>query len=164
MVARVFFLGILLLGFSIARARADHLSLELSVQASTKTKAAEADISAIGAKPKARGILEVGSGKTLTVKYSVTSIAKNGMAKDVVIHFFVVKIDKVGQTAVPKLDKDVAAESALTMDFKPKDTAKGEMSFTIEKPGVYLLRLETIGAAQGVDGHEHFAALDVVVK
>src|SRR6266851_3964500 len=164
MVGRIFFLGLFLLGSSLSRARADHLNIELSVQASTKTKAAEADIAAIGAKPKARGVLEVGSGKTLTVKYFVTSIAKNGMAKDVVIHFFVVKIDKVGQTAVPKLDKDVAAESALTMDFKPKDTAKGEMSFTIEKPGVYLLRLETIGSAQGVDGHEHFAALDLVVK
>jgi hypothetical protein len=164
MVVRIFFLGLLLLCLTHSRARADHLSLELTVQTSAKTKTADADIAAIGVKPKARGVLEAGLGKALTVKYSVTSTAKKDTAKDVVIHFFVVKIDKVGQTAVPKLDKDVAVESAVTMDFKPKDKAKGEMSFTIEKPGVYLLRLETIGAAQGVDGHEHFAALDLVVR
>jgi hypothetical protein len=29
---------------------------------------------------------------------------------------------------------------------------------------VYLVRVETIGAARGVDGHEHFAALDLVIK
>ena len=70
----------------------------------------------------------------------------------------------VGQAALPDLNKDVAAESALTMDFKPKDKTEGELTFTIEAAGNYLLRLETVKTAVGDDGHEHFAALDIVVK
>jgi hypothetical protein len=58
----------------------------------------------------------------------------------------------------------VAAESALTMDFNPKDATRGELSFTLERPGFYLLRLETIGAAVGADGQEYFAALDLEVE
>jgi len=39
------------------------------------------------------------------------------------------------------------------------------LTFTIDTPGVYLVRLETIGAAgRDPDAHEHFAALDVVVE
>ena len=65
---------------------------------------------------------------------------------------------------MPKLDKGVIAESALSMDFGPKDKSEGELSFTIDKPGCYLLRLETIGATAGPAGHEDFAALDVEVR
>jgi hypothetical protein len=148
----------------LAHARADNLTIDLKVKAGTTTKKAESEITAVGVKPKARSVLEATAGKTVSVTYSVTSTANKDTTKDVTVHFFVVKIDKVGQTTVPKLDKDVAAESALTMDFAPKDVAKGEMSLKIEKPGVYLLRVETIGAAVGVDGHEHFAAMDLVVK
>jgi len=34
----------------------------------------------------------------------------------------------------------------------------------IARAGPYLLRLETLGAASGLKGHEHFAALDLVVQ
>jgi hypothetical protein len=73
-------------------------------------------------------------------------------------------VDKVGQTTVPKLNRGVAAESALTMDFRPKESTHGELTFRIDTPGVYLVRVETIGAAVGLEGHEHFATLDVVVE
>ena len=56
------------------------------------------------------------------------------------------------------------AETALTMDFQPKDQTKGELTFTLDQPGLYLLHLETIGAAVGAEGHEHFAALDLSVQ
>ena len=56
-------------------------------------------------------------------------------------------VSQLGQRNVPKLNMGVAAESALTMDFAPKDATRGALSFTIERPGFYLLRLETRGAA-----------------
>ena len=65
---------------------------------------------------------------------------------------------------MPKLNKDVVAETAMTMDFKPKDKAKGEVTVEIDKPGAYLVRIETIGAASGANLHEHFAALDLVIE
>ena len=50
------------------------------------------------------------------------------------------------------------------MDFGPGDKNEGELSFTLEKPGSYLFRVETIGAAAGPAGHEDFTALDVQAK
>jgi hypothetical protein len=49
------------------------------------------------------------------------------------------------------------------MDFKPSDRTEGEITLVVAKPGCYLLRVETKGAA-GKDGHEQFAALDLVVR
>ncbi len=166
-----FFPVLLFLGWSLAAtpARGDHLVLDLEVKAGKATKKVKGEDAALGiklgAKPKPRGILEAKAGQTLTVKWTVTSTATKEEVKDVVVHFFVVKEEKTGQTTVPKLDKEVPVESAQgPVDFKPKDTSAGELTFEIETPGSYLLRLETIGAAVGVDGHEHFAALDLVIK
>jgi hypothetical protein len=144
--------------------RADHFTMDLEVCFAKTTKKAQTDKAALGVKPQPRGVLEVEACKPVTVKWTVTNSDKKHTAKNVLIHFFVVKEDKIGQPSVPKLDKDVPVESALTMDFKPKDKTDGELTFEITTPGCYLLRLETIGAAVGVDGHENFAALDLVVK
>jgi len=78
----------------------------------------------------------------MTVKWTVTSTAKTGVVKDVLVHFFVVRGEKLGQASVPKLDKDVAAESALTMDFKPKEQGHGRAQLHHRcGTGIYLLRL-----------------------
>jgi hypothetical protein len=154
----------LLLCNVVGTARADHFTIDLGVQAGKVSQTAHAEMAAIGVKPKERAILEVKAGERISVKWALASAAPKETVKDVTVHFFVVKEEKAGQQIVPKLDRDVIAESALTMDFKPKDKTKGELSFTIEKAGAYLLRLETIGAAAGTDGHEHFAALDLVVR
>ena len=144
-------------------ARADHFAIELEARSGTAAKTAKTETAALAEKPKTRAVLEARTGKPITVKWTVTSTAKDGMVKDALIHFFVVKEEKVGQVALPKLDKQVTVESALTMDFKPKDKTEAELSFTIDTPGSYLLRLETRDSA-GTEGHEHYAALDLVVK
>jgi len=100
----------------------------------------------------------------LTVHWTLRNVDTRASFKDVLVHFFVVKIDKAGQAVVPKLDRDVVAESALTMDFKPKEKAEGEVTLRLPRPGAYLMRLETIGAVTGPAGHEDFAALDVSVR
>ncbi len=100
----------------------------------------------------------------MDVKWVLTNRHPKNSFKDVIVHFFVVKEDEVGQRVVPKLGKNVQAESALTMDFHPGDKTRGELSFTIDQPGAYLLRLETVGAAVEPDAHEHYAAIDLVVE
>jgi hypothetical protein len=145
---------------------ADEFAIALEARADKASKTAHAEVAGLGlgtaAKP--RPVLEVKAGQRVAVKWTLRCTDPKNTYKDVLVHFFAVKEEKAGQQAVPKLDKDVAAESALTMDFKPKDTADGELSLTIAQPGTYLLRLETIGAAVGLEGHEHFAALDLVVR
>jgi hypothetical protein len=138
-------------------------AIDLEVKAGKAAKTAHAQPVDAAAKPKPREVLETKAAETVTVKWTVRNPDAKQTLKDVRIHFFAVKAEKPGQETVPKLTKDVAAESALTMDFKPMDKTEAELTFKIEKAGCYLLRLETKGAA-GKDGKEQFAALDLVVR
>jgi hypothetical protein len=139
-------------------------AIDLTAKTAAASKTAHADVVALGVKPKDRGMLEAKAGERVTVQWTLRNADPKTTYKDVTVHFFAAKEEKAGQHSLPKLDRDVAAESALTMDFKPKDSNEGELSFTIDKPGTYLLRVETLEAAQGPDGREYFAAIDLVVR
>jgi hypothetical protein len=145
-------------------ARADHFTIDLEVKGSKAGHTVHAETAGLGIKPKPRAVLEIQAGDKITIKWTLTSTASKDTVKDVLVHFYAVKIAKPGDPPPPKLDKDVLLETALTMDFKPKDKTEGELSLQVDKPGVYLLRLETIGAAVGADGHEHFANLDIMAR
>jgi hypothetical protein len=147
-----------------AAARAHHFTIDLEVASGKAKKVAHAETLGLGSKPKTRVVIELKAGTTLKVKWKLTNSDAKATFKDVLVHFFVVKQQTLGQAFVPKLDKGVAVESALTMDFKPNENNEAELTFKIAKPGAYLLRLETIGAAVGKDGHEHFAAFDLDVR
>ncbi|HEV8062077.1 MAG TPA: hypothetical protein VGP68_19520 [Gemmataceae bacterium] len=148
----------------IAAARADHFTIDLEVKSGKTKEMVHAETLEPGAKAKARAVLEVPTGQEVEIHWTVTCSAKQGMFKDVLVHFFIAKEGMIGQPGTPKIDKDAAAESALTMDFRPNEKAKGQMKVKLTKPGPYLLRLETIGASKGTESHEHFAALDLLVK
>ncbi len=148
----------------VSAAWGHHLSVKLEARAGGSAKSAGTETVALGSRPKPRGALELRAGEPIRIHWTLTSTDRRNTYKDVLVHGFVVKIDRSGQAEVPKLDRDVLLESALTMDFKPGDRAEGDFHLTIDRPGAYLLRLETIGAAVGLDGHEHFAAMDLVVR
>jgi hypothetical protein len=141
-----------------------HFAIDLEVKSPKGSQTAHAQVSALGEKPKARATLEAKTGDKITVKWTLRSTAAKETAKDVTVHFYAAKISKLAEPPPSRLDKNVVTETALTMDFKPKDKTEGELNFQIDEPGFYLLRLETIGAAVGLDGHEHFAALDLIVQ
>jgi hypothetical protein len=161
---RAALLSLFLGGAICAGAKAHHFAIDLKARASKESRTAQAEMLAPGVKAKPRAVLHVKAGQRVAVQWTLTNTDRAATYKEVLVHFFVVKEDQVGQQLVPKLLKGVVAESALTMDFRPGDRNRGELSFVIDQPGDYLLRLETIGAAVGADGHEHYAALDVVVK
>jgi hypothetical protein len=142
-------------------------AIDLTVQAGKVNKTVHAAKApqdfALGHKPAARPVLEVKAGSAVTVRWSLTRSTGQAALKSVLVHAFVAPEEKLGQTAVPRKDKDNPVESALVMDFRPGGKAEGEVTFTPDRPGAYLLRLETIGAAT-TDGRESFAALDLVVR
>ena len=138
-------------------------TIDLTAQAGKVSKTAHAEVAAVRVKPPARQVLEVKPGQQVHVRWKLKRAAKTAI-KGVLVHCFVVKEEAVGQAAVPKLNKGVAVESALTMDFKAGDQAEADLSFTPDGPGPYLLRLETIGAAAAGDAQETYAALDLVVR
>jgi hypothetical protein len=150
--------------FQPAPARAHHFTIDLDVVAGNARKTAHAEEMGLGTKAKVRAVVAIKAGTTIKIKWKLSNSDAKTTYKDVLVHFFVVKVPMLGQAAVPKLDKGVLAESALTMDFKPNDKSEGGLSLMIPEAGSYLLRLETIGAAVGKDGHEHFAALDLDVQ
>jgi hypothetical protein len=159
--------GLCLLAWAVpqpAPLLAGHFTIDLKVEAAGASRTVHAQTAILGGKPQSRPSLEGAAGKPIAIHWALINANTREAFKDVLVHFFVVKEEKAGQPTVPKLDKHVEVESALTMDFKPGDKAQGEQTFQIDRPGVYLVRLETVGAAVGGDGHEHFAALDLVIK
>jgi hypothetical protein len=143
---------------------AEPFAIDLEVRAAKASATAHAEAAGRKFKPKTRSVLEAKAGQQIVVRWTLRRTAAKDVVKDVVAHFYVAREEKVGQQAVPDLSKEVAVESALSMDFKPQGTAQGKLSFAIEKPGCYLLRLETIGAVVTLDSHESYAALDLVIR
>jgi len=146
-------------------ARADHFTIDLEVKAPKANRMVHAETLGLGVKTKPRAVLEIQAGDKITIKWILASTAKD-VVKDVQIQFYAVKTSKPGDPPPPprEFDKDAILQTALTMDFKPKDKTEGELSLQVNKPGTYLLRLETKGAAVGPDDHEHFATLDVIAR
>src|SRR5713101_3196862 len=102
-------------------ARADHFAIDLKVQAGKESKTAQAETAALGSKAKKRAVLNAKVGDRITVKWTMTNSDAKTAVKNVLVHFFAVKLEEIGQKTTPKLDKGVVAESALVMDFNPKD-------------------------------------------
>jgi hypothetical protein len=150
---------------------ADDFEIELKVAAGKKpvqTKLTRLAVlrRKLGAKKKKqppRLIVNAKAGQSVTIDWVATNTGKTDTLTGLLVHFFVVKIDKVGQEKVPKLDNDVVHEGILALDFKPKEKASGQFALSIRKPGSYLVRVETIGTLIS-HGHEHYAAVDLVIE
>lgn len=143
---------------------AEPFAIDLTVTVGKVNKSVHEESVSPLAKPKDRIVLEAKAGDRIRVKWKFVNVEKQATIKDVTIHFFAVQVDNASQVTLKKLAMGVVAETALNMDFGPKEQNDGELSFVIDKPGLYLLRVETIGAVAGPTGHEEFAALDVRVK
>ncbi len=98
----------------------------------------------------------------LLVSWNATNVSEHDTFQDVLIHCVIVAELEPGQSTTPGL-KDPVKESALTMDFKPGSSASETFSLQIDRPGTYLVRVETRSMLDK-HGHEYFAALKLVRK
>src|SRR6266852_5067898 len=121
MVMRFTSLGVMLGLIVCCPLRADHFAIDLKVQAGKESKTAQTETAALGLKAKKRAVLNAKVGDRITVKWTMTNSDAKTAVKNVLVHFFAVKLEEIGQKTTPKLDKGVLAESALVMDFNPKD-------------------------------------------
>lgn len=114
-------------------------------------------------KPPPRPVMEQATNEPISVSWHAENTSKSKLFEDVLVHFFVVRETEVGQAEIPKLDKGVIYEGALTMDFNPGESADWQFALKIREAGNYLLRVETIGMLDQY-GHEYYSAMDLAVK
>lgn len=139
-------------------------AIDLEVRAGKASKVAHAQPATRNARPREGDVLETRAGEPLTVRWKLSSTAPKATLKNVLVHFYAVKEEKPGQQGASGRKRKVVAETALRMDFAPKDRNEGQLRFTIDTPGSYLFRVETIGASAGPLGHEDFAGMIVKVR
>ena len=152
---------ILFLGLGAPAIRAEHAKISLDVTTSKGQETAFVDQTPPPSGKNPRPVLKAKVGEPVKVQFMLTNVYPHKTLENVVVHFFVAKQGKVGQKDLPDLQGEVVTETAFEMDFKPGAKAGQKSSFRIEKPGVYLIRVET---NETQSDHEHFSAIDLVVE
>ena len=109
-----------------------------------------------------RTVMECKAGVVVTAGWKLVSTAKAPI-KDVLVHFYVVKIDRLGQPPPPLDPRQVIVESALTMDFDVGSTTHANLDFRPDHEGIYLVRIEA-EQGTGAESSVSFKDLDLVVK
>ncbi len=150
--------------FVPAAARAEHAVIDLLVVGpdGQAESFVDQDPPLGGVNP--HGKMTVKAGDPLVLQFILTNAYPHGLVKDVSIRYFVMHTDKLGMKEVPDLkehEQDVITQGEVTMNFKPKCRVGARLKFRVEQPGIYLVRLETLNTKSD---HEHFSAIDLVVK
>jgi hypothetical protein len=153
-----------LAGHRAALARAEHFGMLLTVSSGGQSVQAFADETPPEGGLNKRPVLTVMAGSELQVHWRMECEYPHGVLKDVGVHFFVVREQKVGQKPVPDPSGSAGVvDNSFTMDFKPHTVATGMIRFRITDPGTYLVRIQSENTYQ-IAGHEHFSAVDLVVQ
>ncbi len=111
----------------------------------------------------ARRVFHARLNEPLKVRFSL-SLNEVTTLEDMLVHLYVAPEEQLNQMRPPDLKPDrVVLESALTMDLKTNRTVRANFSFRVDKPGIYLVRVEGLDTADaGIE--EPFAAMDLEVK
>ena len=141
-------------------ARAEHAKINLDVIAPGGQQTAHVDQTPPESGKNPRPVLRARAGEPIKVQWVLTNVYPHKTLRDVVVHFYIARQERVGQKTLPPLGDDVVVETAFDMDFKPGAKAGARTTVRIDQPGVYLVRVET---RQTGSDHEHFAAIDLVI-
>jgi hypothetical protein len=143
--------------------RVEHAKINLDVTASGEQVTAFVDQTPPEHGKNPRPVLKVKAGQAIKIQWSLTNVYPHKTLENVVVHFYVAKEKTAGQKPTPDLavEDNVVFESAFEMDFKPGAKAGARNTLKIDKPGAYLIRVES---RQTGSDHEHFAAVDLVVE
>ena len=146
-----------------APSRAEHAKINLDVSASGEQVTAFVDQTPPEHGKNPRPVIKARVGEPIKCQFQLTNVYPHKTLENVVVHFYIAKQGKVGQKPTPDLGLEgvVVLETAFEMDFKPGAKAGARNTLRIDKPGAYLVRVES---RQTQSDHEHFAAIDLVVE
>lgn len=145
----------------VSTARAEHAKINLDVATAGEQQTAHVDQTPPASGKNPRPVVHARVGEPIRVQWMLTNVYPNKTIEDVVVHFYIAPEEKAGQKDLPVLGDDAVLETAFDMDFQPGGKAGGRQTIRIDRPGVYLVRVET---RQTQSDHEHFAAIDLVVE
>jgi hypothetical protein len=140
--------------------RAEHAKINLEVSGPAGQVSASVDQTPPAWGKNPRPVLKVKANERIRINFLLTNLYPHKKLENVVVHFFIAPEKEPGQHDLPDLNDEVFTETAFEMDFKPGGKAGQRMTIRIDKPGVYLVRVETRNTQSD---HEHFAAVDLVV-
>lgn len=140
--------------------QAEHAKINLSVVTPGGQEQAYVDQTPPASGKNPRPVIRAKVGDEIKIQWVLTNVYPHKTLENVVVHFYVASQQKVGQKELPDLSGDVLLETAAEMDFKPGAKTGARTTLKVDKPGVYLIRVET---RQTQSDHEHFSAMDLVV-
>jgi len=154
-----FLIGLLVLlpGASLA----EHYDITLTVEGQQDKAEASSDDSPPAEGFKKRPVFRGKAGEPLVVQFFLTNVNPHETTKQVTIQYYVMPVEKVGQKEVPSPGPAALLHGSFVMDFKPKGRVGLRQQFRIEKPGIYLLRVESVHSQSD---HEHFSAIDLQIE
>jgi hypothetical protein len=143
--------------------RAEHFDITLEVKTALEEAHASWDTEPPIGGVNPRPVAHAQVGETIQIEWVMRSEYPHGVMKQVTVHFFVVPEEAIAQKAVPEAKVPRLAESEFVIDYRPDYAAKGSVLLHIERPGLYLVRLESENTLKE-HNHEHFSAIDLEVK
>lgn len=147
-----------------AAALAEHAKITLEVAAGTSKESAHVDQTPPESGKNPRPTIKAKAGQEIKIDWEFTNVYPHKTIEGAILHFYVAKEAKAGAKETPELGEKspgVIVETAFEMDFKPGGRAKGHHKIKIDKPGAYLVRIETLRTDSD---HEHFSAIDLVIE
>lgn len=142
-------------------ARAEHFDITLTVEGAGDKKEAHSDDTPPPQGLHPRPVFRGRAGESLSLAFFMTYVNPHDIEKQTMIRYYLAPIERTGQKDLPSLKKDVVLQGNFVMDFKLKNKLGLKQQFRIGRPGVYLLRVESVDTHSD---HQHFSALDLEIK
>ncbi len=143
----------------IPGASASHLAIDLTLDVNPPPAHAGTDTTPPANGKNPRPLVHARAGDPVKLRWSVKNM-ESGKLDTLLVHLFIVSEGHAGQTEVPDR-KDAVWETISATALDPGKETHGEAEVPITEPGTYLIRVESMFTQHT---HEHFAAVDLVVK
>jgi hypothetical protein len=151
--------------FTTLPARAEHFDITLRVQSAEGKAEAFSDEEPPAGGVNPRPVFHTLVGQPLTWQFFLTNVKPHSPFKHLKLHYALTLVDdsRVGQTTVvpsPKKLEPPVFDGDFILDLKHHGRVGIRQQFQIDRPGLYLLRVESVDS--GSD-HEHFSAINIQV-
>lgn len=159
---RLFWATLLVLAFApYYRARAEHFSISLTIEnADSKTEShADDDPPPVGLNPWP--VFHARVGEALTWQFFMTNVKPHEPFEQMKVRYYLAPAVQSGRKDLSASETTPVFRGEFLLDFKYKGRVGLRQQFRVDRPGKYVLRVESVDSHSE---HEHFSAIDVEVQ